>query len=119
LYNVVRDYEWDGNFNDNFKEKIFFVHPNVVKEEREVMRTKLRQHDRGRQAAKEDNYIVNESGNANRDYVNANEIHPIGYEKFKERTVEHIKHRNSPFNKSWSFENGDRGTPYISGYSNR
>lgn len=119
LYNVARDYEWDGNFNDNFKDKTFFVHPNVIKEEREIMRTKLRQHDRKRQAANEYNYVVNEAGKANRDYVNANEIHPIGYEKFKERTVEHTRNRNSPFSKSWSFESNNRGTPYISGYSNR
>lgn len=115
LYNVVRDFEWNERFNDNFKDKTFFVHPEVVQEEREILRRKLRLHDRGRQEAKEDNYIVNEGGNANRDYINANEIQPIGYAKTKEKPAERAKTRNSPFSNAWSFENTNRGTPFISG----
>ena len=116
LYNVVRDYEWNDRFNDNFKDKIFFVHPDLVKEEREVLRQKLRLHERGRKEANRDNYIINDSGNANRDCVQTHEIHIIDCTKTKERPVERTKHRNSPFNKSWSFECNNRGTPYISGW---
>lgn len=116
LYNVIRDYDWNDNFNNNFKDKIFFVHPEVIKEEREVLRRKLRLHDRGRQEAKEDNYMIDEAGNANRDYVNANEIQPIGYAKVKEKPAERTKARNEPFRNSWSFENSNRGTPYLRGW---
>jgi hypothetical protein len=116
LYNVVRDFEWNDRFNDNFKDKIFFVHPEVIQEEREVLRKKLRLHERGRQEAKEDNYIVNDSGNANRDYINANEIHPIGYDKKKDKPAERTKARNQPFRNNWSFESSNRGTPFIGGW---
>ena len=115
LYNVIRDYEWDDRLNDNFKDKVFFIHPGLVKEERDILRHKLRHHDRGRQDAS-DNYTINEAGNANRDYINANEIHPIGHEKVKDKPIERTKTRNSPFNKAWSFENNNRGTPFIGGW---
>ncbi len=116
LYNVVRDYEWNDRFNDNFKDKIFFVHPELVKEEREVLRKKLRLHERGRKDVNGDNYVINESGNANRDCVQTHEIRIIDDRQCKDKPVERTKHRNSPFNKCWSFESNNRGTPYVSGW---
>ncbi len=116
LYNVVRDYEWDNNFNDNFKDKIFFLHPELVQQDRDTLRKKLRLHERGRQEAKEDNYIVNDSGNANRDYINAGEVHPIDIKKVKDKPAERTKTRNAPFSRGWSFESNNRGTPFIGGW---
>ena len=113
LYNVVRDYEWNNGLDDNFKDKIFFVHPEVIHEDRELLRKKLRQHERGRQEAS-DNYVVNDAGNANRSYINANEITPIGQEKIKQKQTNRMATRNEPFSRAWGFESGNTGTRYIS-----
>ena len=112
LFNVVRDYEWNNDLNNGFKDKAFFVHPDVIREDREILRQKLRNKDRGRQIAN-DNYVVNDSGNMKLDYTHDTDVAPIDQTKSKQKLTNRTAARNEPFRSQWGFENTMPGTSYI------
>ena len=106
LYNTKRDFNWNELLQNNYKDSLFFVHPNVIKEDRDIIRQKL--FKERHRLEKTDNYIpisphIEE---------NTREISPISYEKKKNQEITRNTTRNEPFRGKWGFEINNIETRY-------